>query len=718
MNGRGDNAAAGALAALGFAAGVAQAVLLRETMAALGGSELSWGAVLAVWLAAMGVGAWLGSRRTTLPLPELSPALLLLLAAAGVILLRAAPALSGAVAGEAGSVWRGLGVWTLAVLAPGLLGGWAFAVLVRLLGGTDAAGRSYALESLGAMCGGLAFTFVLAPAGSLAALGWALAACLAVHVLTNGASVRAGAFALAALALIGPAEAMLARASWRWSGRPGQLAVARETRQQRLELATGTPATVYSDGRLLATYPDPFRTAGRAHLALLVHPAPRRVLAVGALADGSFKAFLRHPIARLDLVEDDPLLVRVLPGWLGTEFASGLLDARLHVRGEDIVRAIDGARGLDVIVLFDPDPTTIRRNRSRTVEFFAACARALHPEGVLVVRVGVSDTYLGGVGGRVLAILATTVRSSFPALAAVPGEEILLVAGRDAAAVALDPGTLATRLRQRHITDPELPAELLPVLVDPARSRPLADFVRAASAPLNFTAQPRVVLLAAALHEARGKPLLLTAARALEQASPFAALICPAVAVALLLGRGARGARLGVESAAVVGFCSLGWWLLLLAAWQAAMGSVYAEVGALSAAFMAGSVAGALGGRHIAQRPSSLPVLLALGAGLSLALASRVPLVWPRLTIVPLLALAGGITGASFPALALRSGGGDRAAGAGRGFAGDELGAGLAALTIGLVVLPWAGMTAVALVLACLQGGAAAAVVLSDRRVK
>ena len=42
---------------LGFATATAQAVLLREAMAALGGSELAWGSVLAMWLLGMDVGA-------------------------------------------------------------------------------------------------------------------------------------------------------------------------------------------------------------------------------------------------------------------------------------------------------------------------------------------------------------------------------------------------------------------------------------------------------------------------------------------------------------------------------------------------------------------------------------------------------------------------------------------------------------------------------------
>ena len=41
---------------LGVATIVAQALLLREAMAAMGGSEIAWGTVMALWLLGMGLG--------------------------------------------------------------------------------------------------------------------------------------------------------------------------------------------------------------------------------------------------------------------------------------------------------------------------------------------------------------------------------------------------------------------------------------------------------------------------------------------------------------------------------------------------------------------------------------------------------------------------------------------------------------------------------------
>ena len=51
-----------AVIVLGFATAIAQALLLREAMAAMAGSELAWGSVMALWLVGMGAGSRCGTR--------------------------------------------------------------------------------------------------------------------------------------------------------------------------------------------------------------------------------------------------------------------------------------------------------------------------------------------------------------------------------------------------------------------------------------------------------------------------------------------------------------------------------------------------------------------------------------------------------------------------------------------------------------------------------
>ena len=158
-----------ALIALGVATGVAQALLLREAMAALGGSELAWGAVMSLWLAGMAVGSRLGVRMGSAAVGRVLPLVTLALAASGVVLLRAAPALAGAAPGETITTTSATWIWAAAVLPIALVGGLAFPILAGTLGPASG-GRAYGLEAAGALLGGLALSLALAPLGTAAAL--------------------------------------------------------------------------------------------------------------------------------------------------------------------------------------------------------------------------------------------------------------------------------------------------------------------------------------------------------------------------------------------------------------------------------------------------------------------------------------------------------------------------------------------------------------------
>jgi hypothetical protein len=168
-------------------------------------------------------------------------------------------------------------------------------------------------------------------------------------------------------------------------------------------------------------------------------------------------------------------------------------------------------------------------------------------------------------------------------------------------------------------------------------------------------------------------------------------------------------------TAAAVGFSSMGWWLLLIATWQATRGSVYSEIGALTAAFMAGLAVGAGLACKWSYAARRLPLVLAAGAALSFLIAGGIAIRFP-LAAVPLLLITGGaLTGAAFPGLTTLTGR-DSRRGAGLAFAADEAGAAAGALVVGIVAIPWAGLTATALGLAFLSLAAIPAVIVALRR--
>ena len=184
-----------------------------------------------------------------------------------------------------------------------------------------------------------------------------------------------------------------------------------------------------------------------------------------------------------------------------------------------------------------------------------------------------------------------------------------------------------------------------------------------------------------------------------------------------LVGSALRRRGPGLAVAIVTGGVSMSWWVLLMAAWQRAYGSVFTEVGALSAAFMLGMVGGAgsmrrWGGVEV----RALPWLCLGGAALSGAMALGLARQWPLLTVPVLLVLAGGLTGATFPGVAELAGAGDSRRGAGHGFAAEEVGAAVAAALVGVLLLPGFGMARIASGLALLQLAAMAGLALSRLR--
>lgn len=691
---------------LGFSTVIAQALLLREAMAAMGGSEMAWGVVMALWLIGMSVGARVGIEHGTTRTAAWAPAAVLAMAALGIIALRAAPALTGAAAGEALTTASAAWLWLASIVPAALAGGLAFPILAHELG-PGGGGPAYSLEAAGCLAGGTLLSIALVWTGAATTLSLGLGAMVAFGLWRRSRTWAIAAAGLAA-AIAWPAGEQLAQAGWKWSGVPGELGAWVETRHQEITISAGKPIAVYANGRLLASYPDPYTILPRAHLLMLLHPDPQRVFAVGCVADGSVEAMIRHPVERLTVVEDDPDLLRRIGSWYGPGMQAALTDPRLRAVTADPGRAVADGGPWDLVILHDGDPDTLRRNRTRTLEFFERCRSHMAADGVLVLRVGVADTYLGGAAGRLLSILASTIAEVFGPPVAIPGEEILLIAGGPDAVITLDPAILRDRLERRGLDEGEFVPEMIPLLLDENRAADISAHLDL-GAPPNTARHPRAVLLAAALHEARKRPDLLHLARTVEGAGrlPLAAVLAILVAGVLTATR-CRALR-APAGAAVVGCCSMGWWLLLLAGWQAARGSVYSEIGGLTAVFMAGTAAGAAIASRRASPERGLPMILAAGCALSLSLATGVTVLAPLATVPILLAAAGLLTGFAFPGLAVLASRTTRR-GAGIAFAADEAGAGAAALAVGIFVIPWAGFTATAAALFVLQLAAIAPV--------
>ena len=296
------------------------------------------------------------------------------------------------------------------ILPPTLCMGGSFPLVAKIVApGPQAVGRSvgtaYAANTLGAIAGSWVSGFVAIPLLGMH-LSLALTALLSVGagiVLLASGSVsrlRQGVIYAGVLGLL--VVVMVATPALRFgdiAGEPekeilryeedvaGVVKVATDIYDRKLlsingwsVAGTGTPNL---DVALVNDYPEVQKML--AHLPMLLHPAPRRVLVIGFGAGGTAWSLTRYAaLQQVDIVEFVPGVIRAAPFF--PEVNHGVLaDPRLRV-------IIDDGRNYllvtpdtyDVVSVDTLDPKHAGNGNLYTREFYALSKRVLKPGGIFV----------------------------------------------------------------------------------------------------------------------------------------------------------------------------------------------------------------------------------------------------------------------------------------------------------------------------------------------
>jgi spermidine synthase len=682
-----DRTLAWALFSVGLTAIVGQVLLLRELVATLYGNELLIGLILAAWLGWGAAGAGLAARRSRgrerLLAAGLAAAAVLL--PAQLALARGLRTLLGAAPGSMLDLST-LVLAVVVVLAPlSLCLGALFSIGARLaVEGARTPGWAFVWDSIGSVVGGVLFSFVFVrwldpfqTAFLVGGLDLAVAALLGFHFLAErstgaqppgprllgglldrkapaAAIVLLAVLALAAFPLGRAAQSAALRLEWpaAASGAAQSLLFSGDSPYGRLAVqARGNQRIFYTDGVLAfetqSTFPEEV-----AHLALLVHPAPRDVLLIGGGIAGDLREILKHPVESVTYVELDPLLIRAAREYLPPADAAVLDDPRVRIvltDGRDFV----GRAGpdYDAIILDLPEPTTGALNRFYTVEFFAQARARLRPGGIFAFGLPSAENYWNPELARRNASIYRSLAETYPSVTVLPGEHSFFLAAE--APLQVDAGAMSARLEQRGIeTRWVTPGYLRDLLTGDRFAQVQASVKGDMGARINRDLLPLSYYYSLALWLARsaGSP---QASRALETADALRLgwLALP-LGLAVLLARWKRRWALTLAVAGV-GLAQMLLELVLLFAYQALHGSLYGEVSLLITAFMAGLALGGATGNRIARRRDLLHrALVGVLAGIAV-FSALLPLLFPILPppvavpqwLFPPLAFLGGLLG-------------------------------------------------------------------------
>ncbi|PTX92572.1 fused MFS/spermidine synthase [Opitutus sp. ER46] len=691
---------------LGAGAVIIQLALMRELLAVFSANELTFGITLSCWLVLTAGGTWLGALVRHIPHPVRhlvgGTALLGVVALAEGLAIRS---LRGGVFG-AGETIDPLGTTygTLLVLAPFCLGSgmlltFGCRILFRENEGHPVA-RVYLADVAGAVLGAVLFTVWLGRGiDHMTLLAWLAAGLCAfaagISRRTWGHRFRlvaaAGAVVLAALAWFGD----LATRSTQWQY-PALVVDHRTTPYGRVVVTRDAgQLALYENGVPVSFSANAAAAEEIVHYALAQRPGARSVLLVGGGVAGAAPEVLRHPtIQQVTCVELDPGLLMAAREHLPNAFA----DARIRVVAADGRRFLQQtAERFDVILIALPDPTTLQLNRLFTAEFFALAKRALHPAGVFAFGTGYYVNYISPELAATLGSARATLATAFSHVAVLPGARVFFLGSdgplhRDIAP-ALEQLGVAPRLVNRHY---------LAATLAPDR---LADVDRASLTPAPINTDFRPILYVLRLRQwlsqfsfpagAFGGTLVLVFVTALVRLPAIPRLVFAA------------------------GYAASTLELALLVTLQVCYGSLYQQIGLVTALFMAGL---ALGAAFARRHPSGHLRRLVRTGGFALgALALVCALLLPRLgaidaatgtpggytVLLGLTLLISGVVGAQF-AYAAAQPTGNAARQAPRIFSADLVGAALGALTVSSFMLPEWGLVPVCLFAAALNLACAA----------
>lgn len=604
------------LALIGFNAVVAQVVLMRGLLVLFYGNEVSLGIMLATWLLWTAAGsALLGRVSAGYDTRRVLASLQVLIALAfpvTIFALRAGKSLLQPIPGEV----AGPGVMlatSLAALAPFcVMSGALFAAGSRVYAADTGASTSlatgsvYLLEAAGSGVGGLLVSLFLVRwlnpfeiAAVLALLNVLAATCLLMRGPKRLAT--AGLLLVVAFYVFPAASARLERLSLARLWRGFELVATRNSVYGNLAVV-GTRGTrsLFENGLILFSVPDPAAAEEAVHYALLEHPRPVTLLLIGGGLNGSLTQALEHPsVRRVDYVELDPTVLELARRYFPEELPGIEADPRVHVH------SVDGrlflkttAQKFDVIIVNLPEPQTAQLNRFYTAEFFREAAEKLNPGGLLSFQLRAAEDYISPELSEFLRCINRSVGEVFPEVRAIPGETVHFFAARQPGVLAAGPDELIARLRARNLRASYVREYYIPFRMMPDRMLDLEQQIRPrAETPVNRDFAPIAYYFDVVLWSTRFNVAYRGLFQSVARLSfPFVVGVGTALLLALVAaGRIVRPHRPRLTAGVCVtamGFTLMALEVLLLLAFQALYGYVYHQLAIIIAAFMVGMALG------------------------------------------------------------------------------------------------------------------------------
>ncbi|UCG29580.1 MAG: hypothetical protein JSV53_08695 [candidate division WOR-3 bacterium] len=434
----------------GFAAIVAQTLIIREALALFSGNELVSGILLCFWLIWGGLGSIIFSSIRLRVSPVKSYAILLFalcfLQFFSLCFMRIAPRTFNLPIGEVIDLGRIIIISILTLAPVCMVIGALFPAASKIL----KPARVYLLEGLGAFAGGIVLSFLLV--GILPPFGIMFVALIILLLSILYFLQRTKILWLPLLLLmlffkLEPIEMYFRKLQM---GNVDLIGL-QESRYGVISVTkSGHQHNFYTNGHYDFSYPDPYSSEESVHYALLLHSEPKNVLLVGGGIGNSVAQILKHPsIENITYVELDPVFFEMGRKYLGESL--GGKDKLKIVFGDGRYYVKNTGLKYDVVIVNLPDPVNAQINRFYTQEFFTEANNILAPGGLLSVRVTAPPDIISPAYGELLRTAHNTLNTVFNSIVVLPAAKMAFIASNVELATDGIIDTLSARIKRREL---------------------------------------------------------------------------------------------------------------------------------------------------------------------------------------------------------------------------------------------------------------------------
>ncbi len=371
---------------------------------------------------------------------------------------------------------------------------------------------------------------------------------------------------------------------------------------------SGGQYSFFLDGipTLMTPIPDISFVEGFVNIPLLSHPDPKKLLILSGGAGGVINEVLKHPSVKvIEYAELDPLLLSLIRKFPTSLTEYELTNSRVKVKHIDGRLFIKLTRNkYDLILVGLSNPADLQTNRFFTKEFFSLVKKRLNKDGVLVMSLPGSLTYLNDELKNLNSCILNTIKTVFSYVRIIPREDTNLFLSSDYKEITLiDEIHLANRLNERNLkANLTVPRHIVSML-HPRWQDWFYEFIEGGSKKINLDFKPIGVFYSISYWNVLFAPYLCGLLRLFVKINLRMFFLMFIVFVALFFlirsiwssNKRLFGAGTALPLCiATTGFAGMIFDLALIFTFQSIYGYAFYWLGILVTSFMAGSMTGSM----------------------------------------------------------------------------------------------------------------------------